>query len=299
MPDITYEKQPHPLLAQLKDHWSKPFGKLPRKLRGPVKKVFEVAQWDCLKEGERISLVQKLDDGVQAFTETHQIRRTAITLKFGQTIDYIDTVSCAESVAKIDQYTDRAAIDLAAFEILTDSSEGKHGDFTVASGSIYPTPIDTHTLSLLNPSDRLLIREFLKVQLTLPCTPVALADFVEVSGGAFALPAGYAERVRSIAASAGAIGQATNTVLGSRTEETKPWLVADDRDPAPEQPWYIPARYLARQCVIDEPSLIFKRGNLANKVSAAMFTAGIKKRGGKHKYSSGTVLKAFSNVSLG
>ncbi len=299
MSNFMYKKEPHPLLAQLDGQWGKPFDKLPKKLHSPVKKVFEVAQWDRLTESGRILLVEQLDDGLQAFTETRQTGRTARTLKYRETATYIDTVPCAESIEEIDQYTGRASIDLPAFEFLTDCGEGRYGDFTVAAGSVYPTPIDAHTLSLLNQTDRLLMREFLKVHLTLPCTPVALVELVEASGGAFTLPDGYAERVRSGATSTGVIGDTANAVSASQEEATKPWLVADDRDPAPEQPWYTPARYFARLCVIDKPTLLAKRENLADKVSAALFTAGYKKRGGKHKFSSGTVLKAFSNVILG
>ena len=81
--------------------------------------------------------------------------------------------------------------------------------------------------------------------------------------------------------------------------EVKPWLSVNPKDPAPEQPWYTPARYFARQLAVEEPTLLAKRELLAGKVSTALFNAGFKKRGGKLKFDSGTVLKAFANVTLG
>ena len=81
--------------------------------------------------------------------------------------------------------------------------------------------------------------------------------------------------------------------------DEKPWLLTDPQDPAPMQPWYTPARYFARQLAIEKPTLLRTRELLAQKVSTALFNAGYKKRGGKHKFGSGTVLKAFANVTLG
>lgn len=79
----------------------------------------------------------------------------------------------------------------------------------------------------------------------------------------------------------------------------KPWLEIDPRDPEPKQPWFTPARYFARQLAIENATLLANRTLLADKVSAALFNAGYKKRGGKKKFDSGTVLKAFANVTLG
>lgn len=79
----------------------------------------------------------------------------------------------------------------------------------------------------------------------------------------------------------------------------KPWLTHDPRDPAPEQPWYTPARYFARQLVITDSTLLTKRLTLADKVSTSLAGAGIYKRGGKKPHSADTVLKAFANVTLG
>lgn len=81
--------------------------------------------------------------------------------------------------------------------------------------------------------------------------------------------------------------------------QPKPWIVIDPRDPAPEQPWYTPARYFARQLAIEKPTLLSNREILADKVSTALFNAGYKKRGNKVRFDSGTVLKAFANVILG
>ena len=81
--------------------------------------------------------------------------------------------------------------------------------------------------------------------------------------------------------------------------DAKPWLTHDPRDPDPEQPWYTPARYFARQLAIEKPTLLANRELLADKVSTALYNAGIKKRGGQKKFDSATVLKAFVNVTLG
>jgi len=82
-------------------------------------------------------------------------------------------------------------------------------------------------------------------------------------------------------------------------EQKNPWEVANPKDPKPEQSWYVPARYFARNFVKEDSTLLAKRDHLADKVCLALFNAGYKKRGGKKKFSPGTVLKALTNVSLG
>lgn len=79
----------------------------------------------------------------------------------------------------------------------------------------------------------------------------------------------------------------------------KPWLLIDPSDPKAIQPWYTPARYFARQLVIEDSTLLQKRSVLADKVSKSLADTGFKKRGGKLALKSDTVLKAFSNVCLG
>lgn len=87
------------------------------------------------------------------------------------------------------------------------------------------------------------------------------------------------------------------TALG---EEQKPWLIADPNDPEPAQPWYTPARYFARQLVIEESTLLNKPHILADKTLQSLTKIGIFKRGGKKPFSSSdTIKKAFSNVRLG
>ncbi|MDP3422310.1 MAG: hypothetical protein Q8S32_00945 [Burkholderiaceae bacterium] len=93
--------------------------------------------------------------------------------------------------------------------------------------------------------------------------------------------------------------QPATTVPVVAASDEKPWLSIDPQDPAPAQPWYTPARYFARQLTIEKPALLANRALLAHKVSTALFNAGFKKRGGKERFDSGTVLKAFANVSLG
>lgn len=79
----------------------------------------------------------------------------------------------------------------------------------------------------------------------------------------------------------------------------KPWLVIDPSDPRAIQPWYTPARYFARQLVMEDSTLLQRRRVLAGKVSKSLADTGFKKRGGKLALNSDTVLKAFSNVLLG
>lgn len=82
--------------------------------------------------------------------------------------------------------------------------------------------------------------------------------------------------------------------------DAKPWLTHDSRDPDPEQPWYTPARYFARQLVVTDSTLLTKKLVLADKVSNSLHNVGIYKRGGKkQKHSADTVLKAFANVTFG
>lgn len=82
-------------------------------------------------------------------------------------------------------------------------------------------------------------------------------------------------------------------------EEQKPWLIANPSDPKPEQPWYTPARYFARQLVKNDSTLLSKRPALSQKVAQSLTAAGFLKRGGKKPLDANTVLKAFVNVSLG
>ncbi len=84
-----------------------------------------------------------------------------------------------------------------------------------------------------------------------------------------------------------------------KNTEDDPWLVRNPDDPEPAQPWYTPARYFARQLVREDATLALKRPILAGKVSCLMDKFGVRKRGGKHPFNSGTVLKAFSNVTFG
>ena len=79
----------------------------------------------------------------------------------------------------------------------------------------------------------------------------------------------------------------------------KPWLVVNLQDPAAVQPWYTPARYFARQLVMETPTLLAKRDVLAEKVSTSLFGAGFKKRGGKLRFDQGTIKKALANTDLG
>ena len=83
------------------------------------------------------------------------------------------------------------------------------------------------------------------------------------------------------------------------TEAEKPWLLADPKDPNPEQPWYTPARYFARDLVKGDATLLLKTSLLADKTSKSLAKVGIYKRGGKKPFAADTILKAFSNVKLG
>jgi len=87
--------------------------------------------------------------------------------------------------------------------------------------------------------------------------------------------------------------------LGNKSQLTEsPWLVAQPDDPAPNQHWYIPARYFAREIVKSKPNLINNKVKLAEEVSNKLLEHKIYKRGGKLPLESGTILKAFSKVTL-
>lgn len=79
----------------------------------------------------------------------------------------------------------------------------------------------------------------------------------------------------------------------------KPWLELNPDDPVPKYGWYTPARYFARKLVIDDSTLLTKKGLLAQKVAQSLTNAGIANRGRKKPFDPGTVLKAFSKVGLG
>lgn len=82
-------------------------------------------------------------------------------------------------------------------------------------------------------------------------------------------------------------------------ESQKPWLIPDPRDSEADCPWYIPARYFARQLIRDNSALLNKRDILAAETAKSLANAGIFKRGGKRPLSADTVKKAFSNVLFG
>ena len=92
---------------------------------------------------------------------------------------------------------------------------------------------------------------------------------------------------------------ATPAPVADSASNAKPWLSIDQQDPTPAQPWYTPARYFARQLAMENPALLANRRRLADSVATALFNAGFKKRGGKLRFDSGTVLKALTNVTLG
>lgn len=85
----------------------------------------------------------------------------------------------------------------------------------------------------------------------------------------------------------------------TQKSDAGPWLIQNKNDPAPEQPWYTPARYFARQLVKDDSTLLVKRSVLAQKTAKSLTNVGIFKRGGKEPLSSTTILKAFVNCLLG
>ncbi|WP_090319900.1 hypothetical protein [Nitrosomonas oligotropha] len=85
----------------------------------------------------------------------------------------------------------------------------------------------------------------------------------------------------------------------TKSENIKPWLEPDPKDPKPAQDWYTPARYFARQLVREDSTLLIKRKLLAQKVAQSLSNVNIYKRGKKLPLSYTTILKSFSNVSLG
>lgn len=89
----------------------------------------------------------------------------------------------------------------------------------------------------------------------------------------------------------------TNEVQ-TNIDSTKPWLIPNPDDPAPKYDWYTPARYFARELVIDDFSLLSKRDLLSKKVSKALENAKIHKRGDLLPPSAGSVKKALANVYL-
>lgn len=84
---------------------------------------------------------------------------------------------------------------------------------------------------------------------------------------------------------------------------TEPWLIHNQIDPAPKQPWYIPARYFAREEVGKDPSLLenTKTNLLAGKVAKRLSDKKIKpsrKPNGSDMFKDSTIKKAFYGVDL-
>lgn len=78
---------------------------------------------------------------------------------------------------------------------------------------------------------------------------------------------------------------------------TEPWLIKDD-DPIPKHHWYTPARYFARQCVNNNPTLAGNRPQLANEVAKLLEQNGIYKRGGEKPLNPTTILKSFYGLTF-
>lgn len=92
---------------------------------------------------------------------------------------------------------------------------------------------------------------------------------------------------------------ATVSLQPQTVQSETPWLMIDPRDPPPVHAWYTPARYFARQLVKDDSTRLLKTLILADMVAKSLAKVGIKKRGGKKPFVADTILKAFSNVTLG
>lgn len=90
-----------------------------------------------------------------------------------------------------------------------------------------------------------------------------------------------------------------NANTDARSSEVNPWSIVNPEDPVPEQQWYTPARYFARQLVRDDSTLLIKRKILAKKTSDTLFKAKIFGRKKNKALDAGTILKAFNKVSLG
>ena len=90
-----------------------------------------------------------------------------------------------------------------------------------------------------------------------------------------------------------------NKVDSKQPTQDKPWLIVDPRDPQTSSAWYTPARYFARQLIIENANLLHKKDTLTDKIAKSLADVGIYKRGGKNPPDPNTILKALSNVKLG
>ena len=80
-----------------------------------------------------------------------------------------------------------------------------------------------------------------------------------------------------------------------------PWLIHQEGDPDPDQPWYTPARYIARKLVKDDKRLLYKRDILCNKIADELPDVGIYARGTKNARNPldpETIKKALIKVDL-
>lgn len=90
----------------------------------------------------------------------------------------------------------------------------------------------------------------------------------------------------------------SGTETTQNTPTSKPWLIADPKDPAPIHNWYIPARYFARQLIRETPLLLTNRSLLVSKIATSLSKVGINKRGNKKPFNPDTIKKALSNVDF-
>ena len=107
-------------------------------------------------------------------------------------------------------------------------------------------------------------------------------------------------RQRPISAAVKAVAENHTLDAESTTGNNKetPWFIHNPNDPAPDQHWYTPARYHARELIKRDSTLNGKRNILSDRVAAILSDFKIFKRGGKKPLGASTILKAFSNVDL-
>lgn len=88
------------------------------------------------------------------------------------------------------------------------------------------------------------------------------------------------------------------STVNETTKDDKLWNIKKEGDPEPEQDWYTPARYFARNLVKKDPSLLTKRAQLAKKIAQLLPTVNVMKRGGKKPLADTTILKALTNITF-
>lgn len=286
--------QYHLLYPLLTDYWNKPLAELPQALQLRVK--YAVPGWDDIDNSEPCAIHHRQLTTRQKLVKFYDMHRD-ITQEYNTYSALTEYIQGAKLQAMIDKANENGMASVAV--VLSDNVALPLKEIKSEVGIHWPNlePLLWRSLYRFRENSLSVIRDKAKsdkdMHLVLALDEVSLCINKILNIQRYRMD----DETKS-AKIADAVKCEAPVATGELAGE-KPWNVINPNDPLAEQPWYIPARYFARELVNDDSTLLTKRNLLSEKISQSLYTIGIKKRGGKYKLAPGTILKALSNISLG